>query len=145
MKALFTKAAASMKSAAETIESARSKTKATLVSAKTKTKETLRSARSKTKETFKKVVNPLLPTYQVICTNYHLIPGQPLITNHSKHSFEGLESKEANEFYSKVVSSEYTKMMAPIEIRLKRAGITLKKTQLGKVEELKKFDVTNLN
>ncbi|QCR23046.1 hypothetical protein [Pontibacter sp. SGAir0037] len=94
------------------------------------------------KTLLKKVVKPFLPKYEVICTNYQIIPGMPVNKNQSKHSFERGASKEAKEFYGKVISSDFTKNMAPVEVHLRRWGMTVAKTQIGPVEDLKKFKIS---
>lgn len=93
------------------------------------------------KNILKKLIKPFLPAYEVTCTTYQVIPGFPVNKNESKHYFERGASKEAKEFYGKVVSSDYTKNMAPVEVHLRMAGITIKKTQIGPVEEVKQFRI----
>jgi len=91
------------------------------------------------KKLIRKAIKPFLPTYEVICTNYQIIPGQPVNKNQSQHAFEKGASQEANAFYAQVISSDLTKNMAPIEVHLKRRGKIIKKTEIGPVSELKKF------
>jgi len=91
------------------------------------------------KKFFRKAIQPFLPTYEVICTNYQIIPGQPVNKNQSQHAFEKGASQEAKAFYAKVISSDLTKNMAPIEVHLKRRGKIIKKTEFGPVAELRKF------
>ena len=89
------------------------------------------------KNLFKKVVKPFLPTYEVICTNYQIVPGLPVNKNQSKHKFEKGASQEAIEFYSKVISSDLTKIMAPVEVHLKKRGRIIQITNFGPVNEFK--------
>ena len=78
-----------------------------------------------------------MPKYEVVCTNYQLIPGFPINKNQLKHTFENGASQQAIEFYSKVVNSEFTKIMAPVEVHLKRRGKTIQFTQYGPVDDFK--------
>lgn len=97
------------------------------------------------KTLLKKVVKPFLPKYEVVCTTYQIIPGLPVNRNQSKHSFEKGAAKEAKAFYGKVIASDFTKNMAPVEIRLRIGGMTVKKAQIGPVQDLKKFRVVTQN
>ncbi|ARS36782.1 hypothetical protein [Pontibacter actiniarum] len=93
------------------------------------------------KSLLKKVIKPFLPKYEVVCTTYQIIPGRPVNGNHQKHTFEKGASEEARKFYVKVVNSDMTKNMAPVEVHLKRRGKTIEKQHFGPVDELKKFNV----
>ena len=93
------------------------------------------------KRLIKKVITPFLPAYEVVCTTYQVIPGLPVNKNQTKHYFERGASKEAKDFYGKVITSDYTKNMAPVEVHLRMAGFTIKKTQYGPVEDLKQFKI----
>ncbi len=86
-------------------------------------------------------IKPFLPKYEVVCTNYQLIPGLPVNQNLSKHTFERGASQEAMDFYGKVISSEFTKAMAPVEVYLKKRGRVIQKTAFGPVDDLKKFKI----
>ena len=91
------------------------------------------------KNILKKIVKPFLPSYEVVCTNYQVIPGMPVSKNESRHPFEKGASKEAKDFYGKVINSGFTRNMAPVEVHLRMAGFTIKKTNIGPVEDIKKF------
>ncbi|TXK45339.1 hypothetical protein FVR03_12435 [Pontibacter qinzhouensis] len=93
------------------------------------------------KKLLKKVMKPFLPTYEVVCTNYHVIPGHPINGNQSKHKFEKGASEDARKFYVKVVNSDLTKTMAPMEVHLKKRGRIIEKSEFGPVNELKKFKI----
>lgn len=93
------------------------------------------------KKLIKRVITPFLPAYEVICTNYQIIPGLPVNKNETKHYFERGASREAKDFYGKVITSDYTRNMAPVEIHLRMAGITIKKMKIGPVEDLKQFKI----
>ncbi|MBF9252887.1 hypothetical protein I2I11_06265 [Pontibacter sp. 172403-2] len=93
------------------------------------------------KQILKSAIKPFLPTYEVVCTNYQLIPGMPVNGNTSKHQFEKGAAKEARTFYVKVVNSDMTKTMAPVEVHLKRRGKIIDKAQIGPVDDLKKYKI----
>jgi hypothetical protein len=89
----------------------------------------------------KKAIKPFLPKYEVVCTNYQLIPGLPVNKNLSRHTFDRGEIVAAKEFYTKVVSSEMTRTMAPVEVQLRKIYIgttTLEKAEFGPVNDFKK-------
>ena len=94
------------------------------------------------KKLFRKAIKPFLPTYEVICTNYQVIPGLPVNKNQSQHAFEKGASEEANAFYARVIASDLTKNMAPIEVQLKRRGKIIKKMEIGPVAALKNFQMS---
>jgi hypothetical protein len=93
------------------------------------------------KQLLKKAITPFLPSYQVICTTYQIIPGMPVTKKSSTHSFDKGASKEAKAFYGKVVSADLTKKLAPVEVHLKVAGFTLKKMHYGPIENLNKSKI----
>ncbi|WP_205502677.1 hypothetical protein [Rufibacter psychrotolerans] len=97
------------------------------------------------KRLLKKAIKPFLPSYEVTCTTYQIIPGLPVTKKLSTHSFEKGASKEAKEFYGKVVSSDFTKKLAPVEVQLKVAGITIKKAQYGPIDNLNKAKIPAQN
>ncbi|RAU84092.1 hypothetical protein [Pontibacter arcticus] len=90
---------------------------------------------------FKKVIKPFLPKYEVVCTNYNLIPGLPVNKNSSKHTFERGEGLAAKEFYAKVISSDVTRTMAPVEVQLRKIYLrttTIDQAEFGPVSSFKK-------
>lgn len=94
------------------------------------------------KKLFKSFIKPFLSKYEVVCTNYHVIPGMPVNKNQQTHTFERGAATEAREFYIKVVSSEMTKTMAPVEVQLRKIylrGKTIEQKQFGPVDQLKKI------
>lgn len=97
------------------------------------------------KQLLNKVVKPFLPTYEVTCINYQIIPGQPVNKNQLKHTFEKGASEEAKAFYQRVVTADITKNMAPVEVHLKRRGRVIEKMHYGPVEELKKYKMVSVN
>ncbi|GAB3194198.1 hypothetical protein ABID22_000299 [Pontibacter aydingkolensis] len=89
------------------------------------------------------VVKPFQSKYEVVCTNYHVIPGMPVNKNQQVHAFERGAALEAREFYVKVVSSEMTRTMAPVEVQLRKIylrGKTMEQKQFGPVEQLKSLN-----
>jgi hypothetical protein len=91
------------------------------------------------KKILRKVIHPFLPTYEVICTNYQVVPGLPVNKNQSRHKFEKGASQAATDFYDKVISSDFTKLMAPVEVHLKKRGKIIQQTQFGPVENFRKI------
>ena len=61
----------------------------------------------------------------------------PVNKNQSRHSFGKGASQEAAEFYKKVISSDITKLMAPVEIHLTKRGKTIQQTNFGPVDTFK--------
>ncbi|MDB5261828.1 MAG: hypothetical protein JWQ14_1109 [Adhaeribacter sp.] len=96
------------------------------------------------KKIITKVLKSFLPKYEVVCTNYQLIPGFPVNKNQMRHTFEKGASEEALAFYGKVISSDLTKTMAPVEIHLKKRGRVIQKVQIGPVEELQKYKMVSV-
>lgn len=96
------------------------------------------------KKIFTKVLKNFLPKYEVVCTNYQLIPGLPVNRNESRHTFEKGAAAEALAFYDKVISSDFTITMAPVEIQLKKRGRTIQTVQYGPVEKMKMYKMVNL-
>src|SRR5687768_5672750 len=97
------------------------------------------------KKIFTKVLKNFLPKYEVVCTNYQLIPGFPVNRNEMRHHFEKGASEEALAFYGKVISSDFTKTMAPVEIHLKKRGRTIQTVQYGPVDKIKMFKMAPAN
>ena len=95
------------------------------------------------KRIFAQVIKNFLPKYEVVCTNYQLIPGLPVNRNESRHTFEKGAAEEALAFYGKVISSEFTINMAPVEIQLKKRGRTIQTVQYGPVENIKLFKMSS--
>jgi len=91
------------------------------------------------KSFFKNLIKPFLPTYEVVCTTYQIIPGKPVGKNQSKHTFAKGAETEARTFYVKVINSDMTRTMAPVEVHLKRRGRTIEQKAFGPVSALKKL------
>jgi hypothetical protein len=76
-----------------------------------------------------------------VCTTYQVIPGKPVNKKEQKHLFERGEAIQAKEFYAKVISSDMTRAMAPIEVKLRKiyiTGRTIEQTEFGPVKNFKK-------
>lgn len=97
------------------------------------------------KTLLRKVIKPFLPKYEVVCHTYQIIPGLPVSKNQSVHAFEKGAETEAREFYGKVISSDITRTMAPVEVHLKRRGKTIEQTAFGPVKDLQKFNIVHSN
>ena len=96
------------------------------------------------KKLLQKVVKPLVTPfkakYEVVCTTYQVIPGLPVNKNESRHQFERGAVLEAREFYSKVVTSDMTRTMAPVEVQLRKiylGGKTIEQAEFGPVAQLR--------
>lgn len=92
----------------------------------------------------KPLVTPFKAKYEVVCTTYQVIPGLPVNKSQSKHTFERGAVLEAREFYSKVVTSELTRTMAPVEVQLRKiylGGRTIEQAEFGPVAQLR--SITN--
>lgn len=90
------------------------------------------------KRLFKSFIKPFLPKYEVVCTTYQIVPGLPITKKLSRHPFENGAAQEAKAFYDKVVTSEFTRTMAPIEVHLKKGRSVVSKTHFGPVDTLNK-------
>ncbi|WP_242926453.1 hypothetical protein [Pontibacter vulgaris] len=89
------------------------------------------------------VVKPFQSKYEVVCTTYQVIPGMPVNKNEQKHAFERGAALQAKEFYTKVVSSDMTKTMAPVEVQLRKiyiGGKTIEQAEFGPVQHLKSLN-----
>ncbi|WP_033316691.1 hypothetical protein [Pontibacter roseus] len=95
------------------------------------------------KKLLKKAIKPFQAKYEVVCTTYQVIPGLPINRNQSKHAFGRGAALEAKEFYTKVVSSDITKTMAPVEVQLRKiylGGRTIDQAEFGPVQHLKNLN-----
>jgi hypothetical protein len=88
----------------------------------------------------KPLVKPFQAKYEVVCTTYQVIPGLPVNKSQSKHAFERGAALEARDFYTKVVTSDLTRTMAPVEVQLRKiylGGRTIEQAEFGPVSHLK--------
>lgn len=103
-------------------------------------KTKLKKALAPLKAVGRGVVKPFQSKYEVVCTTYHVIPGLPVSKNEQKHTFERGAALQAKEFYTKVVSSDMTRTMAPVEVHLRKIylkGKTVEQAEFGPVQHLK--------
>lgn len=103
-------------------------------------KKLLKSVISPVKAIGRGVVKPFQSKYEVVCTTYQVIPGMPVSKREQKHAFNRGAALEAKEFYTKVVSSDMTRTMAPVEVQLRKiyiGGRTIDKAEFGPVQHLK--------
>ncbi len=92
------------------------------------------------KTLLKKVIKACQPKYEVVCTTYQVIPGLPVSKSEQKHAFERGAVVQAKEFYSKVIASDMTRTMAPVEVKLRKiylGGRTIEQAEFGPVQHLK--------
>ncbi|WP_204281872.1 hypothetical protein [Pontibacter burrus] len=92
------------------------------------------------------VAKPFQSKYEVVCTTYQVIPGLPVSKNEQTHAFERGAALEAREFYTKVVSSDMTRTMAPVEVKLRKiylSGKTIEQAEFGPVQHLKNLNAGN--
>ncbi len=80
------------------------------------------------------------PTYSVVVTTYHAIPGFPGNKNQHKHDFAKGAHEEAKAFFDKVVKKTGEIKLAPVEINLVKGKKTVMASQkFGPVDQLKKI------
>lgn len=89
----------------------------------------------------KKVINSFKPVYRVTFTMYHVIPGMPVQENVTVHAFARGASKEAKDFYYKVVEMTMKNKIAPTVVMLKKGKKTVQTKQFGPIEDIKKFRI----
>ncbi|MCC5931235.1 MAG: hypothetical protein JJU28_18445 [Cyclobacteriaceae bacterium] len=86
----------------------------------------------------KKGITYFKPTYTVVFTMYHVIPGIPVQGKPDHHSFGKGEWKKAGDFYDKLVAKTQQFKIAPVEVQLIKGKKKILKTHhLGPVQELK--------
>ena len=95
------------------------------------------------RKNWKRFINSLKPVYNVDVTMYHFIPGMPVKTNRTRHSFNKGAFEEAKSFFDR--ASEMTKdvNIAPVEISLvrgKRSVVTSR--HFGPVNALKQMKMS---
>lgn len=80
------------------------------------------------------------PTYSVIVTTYHVIPGAPLNKNQHKHDFAKGAYEEAKTFFDKAVKKTDEIKLAPVEINLVKGKRNVVASQkFGPVDQVKKL------
>ncbi|MCJ8163885.1 hypothetical protein MKJ04_03465 [Pontibacter sp. E15-1] len=92
------------------------------------------------KTLLKKVIKACQPKYEVVCTTYQVIPGLPISKSEQKHAFDRGAVVQAKEFYAKVIASDMTRTMAPVEVQLRKiylSGKTIDQAEFGPVQQLR--------
>lgn len=85
-------------------------------------------------------VKTFKPSYSVVVTMYHVIPGLPVKRNATKHEFGKGSYNTAVNFFEKVVDKTKEIKLAPAEIHLvKGKKKVVQKVYFGPVPELKKM------
>jgi len=84
--------------------------------------------------------NLFKPTYSVVVTTYHVIPGIPLNKNLHRHDFEKGEYDRAKAFFDKAVKKTGDIKLAPVEINLlKGKKKVMESHKFGPVDQVKKL------
>lgn len=95
------------------------------------------------KKAWRNFVTSFKPSYSVIFTMYHVIPGFPVKRNSTKHDFGKGAYEEAKKFFDKVVHKTTEVRLAPVEVHLvKGKKKVVQKTQFGPIKELKKMKMS---
>ena len=88
----------------------------------------------------KALFNLFKPTYSVVVTTYHVIPGFPLNKNAHKHDFAKGAYEDAKAFFDKAVKKTGEIKLAPVEINLLKGKRTIVESQkFGPVDQVKKL------
>lgn len=93
------------------------------------------------KKKWRKFINGFKPKYNVDVTLYHfLIPGMPVKSNYTRHSFDKGEFNEAKLFFDKASKKTKDTKVAPVEISLVKGKRKVVVTRhFGPVKALKKL------
>lgn len=92
------------------------------------------------KKAWRNFVTSLKPSYSVIFTMYHVIPGSPVKRNATKHEFGKGAYEEAKKFFDQVVHKTNQVRLAPVEVHLvKGKKRVVQNIQFGPIKELKKM------
>lgn len=95
---------------------------------------------SAVKKPLKKFVTSFKPSYSVIFTMYHVIPGSPVQRKATRHDFGKGEFQEAKTFYEKVVNKTHEVKLAPTEVHLvKGKKKVVQRKHFGPVKEVKQM------
>lgn len=103
-------------------------------------KTKLKQAFTPLKAIGKSIAKQFQSKYEVVCTTYQVIPGIPVSKHEKKHAFERGAAVQAKEFYMKVVESDMTRMMAPVEVQLRKIYISnkiIERAEFGPVQQFK--------
>lgn len=94
------------------------------------------------KNLHRQIVVPFLPSYEVGFVMYGVVPGQPVTKNEKVYNFEKGATKEAEDFFHKMVESTNTYKIMPSEIYLKKRNRVVKTQLFGPVEEVRSWTST---
>ncbi len=95
------------------------------------------------KKAWKNLVRSFKPTYSVVFTMYHVIPGSPVQRKAQRHDFEKGEFAKARTMYDKLVHKTSELKMAPAEVFLvKGKKKVVQKQQFGPVKDLRQFKMS---
>ncbi len=92
------------------------------------------------KENWRRFIKSLKPVYNVDVTMYHFIPGMPVKSNRTRHSFAKGAFEEAKSFFEKASEMTRDVNIAPVEINLvrgKRRVVTSR--HFGPIKALKQM------
>ena len=98
----------------------------------------VRSVRNDVKKFSHSLVKPFLPSYEVVFTMYHPIPGQAVNRQESRFGFDRGAALEAHEFYNKVVYSTNTHRIVPAQLQLIRRKQIVQTHYFGPVQEIQR-------
>ena len=95
------------------------------------------------KKAWKNFVRSFKPSYSVVFTMYHVIPGAPVQRKAQRHDFEKGEFDKARTMYDKLVNKTSELKMAPAEVFLvKGKKKVVQRQQFGPVKELRQFKMS---
>lgn len=98
---------------------------------------------ARAKQSFhRQMVVPFLPSYEVGFVMYGVVPGQPVTKNEKVYNFAKGATKEAEDFFHKMVESTTTYKVMPSEIYLKRRNKVVRTQAFGPVEEVRSWNST---
>jgi hypothetical protein len=89
---------------------------------------------------WKNFIKAFKPTYNVDVTMYHFIPGMPVKSEKTRHSFKKGELVAAQEFFEKASEKTRAHSIAPVEINLvKGRRRVISSRHFGPVKALKQL------
>lgn len=89
------------------------------------------------KQLHKQIVVPFLPSYSVVFVMYGVVPGQPVSKKETEYNFDKGASKEAENFYQKMIETTNMYKVMPSEIYLKKRNKVIRTQHFGPVEEVR--------
>ncbi len=92
---------------------------------------------------WKNFVNSFKPTYSVVFTMYHVIPGLPVKRDAQRHDFKRGEYNKAKMMFDKLVHKTTELRFAPAEVYLvKGKKKVVDRRQFGPVRDLRIFKMS---